>query len=87
MQGVPLDKFVEGCRVLMDFVGEVEALVPGQLAVIDIGGPYTRPGQMAPNLALTNFYRLDSESFLHFNSKTVFVFDENKTKMLEHAKL
>jgi len=35
---VPLDKFVEGCRVLMDFVGEVEALVPGQLAVIDIGG-------------------------------------------------
>ena len=61
-QGVPLDKFVEGCRVLMDFVGEVEALVPGQLAVIDIGGQhYTRPGQKGPNLALTIFYWLDSE--------------------------
>lgn len=37
-QGVEVDKFVSGCRVLMDFVGELEEAVPGQVKVVDIGG-------------------------------------------------
>lgn len=37
-QGVPLEKFVDGCKVLMDFVAEIESVCPGQIKVIDIGG-------------------------------------------------
>jgi len=48
-QGVPLEKFVAGCRVLMDFVEEVEQVRPGQIKVLDIGGglstSYTEPGE------------------------------------------
>jgi len=37
-QGVPLDKFVSGGRVLMDFVSVLEERCPGQIKVVDIGG-------------------------------------------------
>lgn len=37
-QGVPLDKFVSGSRVLMDFVSVLEKRCPGQIKVVDIGG-------------------------------------------------
>ena len=33
-QGVPLEKFVDGCRVIMAFVREVEQICPGQIKVI-----------------------------------------------------
>jgi len=46
-QGVPLDKFVSGSRVLMDFVAVLEDRCPGQIKVVDIGGglstTYTEP--------------------------------------------
>jgi len=48
-QGVPLEKFVDGCRVIMAFVREVEQICPGQIKVVDIGGglssSYTEPGE------------------------------------------
>jgi len=37
-QGVPLEKFVNGCRVLFDFVSVLEEKCPGQVKVVDIGG-------------------------------------------------
>ena len=37
-QGVPLDKFVSGGRVLMDFVSVLEERCPAQIKVVDIGG-------------------------------------------------
>ena len=37
-QGVPLEKFVSGSRVLMDFVSVLEERCPGQIKVVDIGG-------------------------------------------------
>jgi len=48
-QGVPLDKFVDGCRVMMDFVHKVETVCPGQIKTVDIGGglstSYTQTGE------------------------------------------
>ena len=37
-QGVPIDKFVSGVRVLLDFIRDIEAKCPGQIKVVDIGG-------------------------------------------------
>jgi len=37
-QGVPIDKFVSGVRVLLDFIRDIEAKCPGQVKVVDIGG-------------------------------------------------
>ena len=35
---MPLEKFVSGSRVLMDFVSVLEERCPGQIKVVDIGG-------------------------------------------------
>jgi len=37
-QGIPIDKFVSGVRVMMDFIEVLEKEVPGQIKTLDIGG-------------------------------------------------
>jgi len=37
-QGVPLDKFVQGIVVLVEFLSEIERVCPGQITTVDIGG-------------------------------------------------
>lgn len=37
-QGVPIDKFVSGVRVMMEFIMVLEKEVPGQIKTLDIGG-------------------------------------------------
>lgn len=64
-QGVQLDKFVSGVRVLMDFVALLEREVPGQVKVVDIGGGLstTYTEEKEPEMFTYQVYRdlLDSQ--------------------------
>ena len=48
-QGVPLERFVSGTKVLQDFIKDIEAKCGDQIKVVDIGGglstSYTEQGE------------------------------------------
>ena len=50
-QGVPMERFVSGTRVLMAFIKDIEASCGDQIKVVDIGGglstSYTEPQEPA----------------------------------------